>query len=59
MVSLSLSGNRRRRRLLVSNWRVTLVVAMATFYEEFKIKSQDLVDKVKGILHEGNVRRIL
>src|SRR5580704_19574300 len=59
MVSLSLSGNRRRRRLLVSNWRVTLVVAMATFYEEFKIKSQDLVDKVKGILHEGNVRRII
>jgi len=32
---------------------------MATFYEEFKIKSQDLVDKVKGILHEGNVRRII
>ena len=44
---------------MVSNWRVTLVIAMATFYEEFKIKSQDLVDKVKGILHEGNVRRII
>jgi hypothetical protein len=32
---------------------------MATFYEEFKIKGQDLVDKVKSILHEGNVRRII
>ena len=32
---------------------------MATFYEEFKIKSQDLVEKVKSILHEGNVRRII
>jgi len=32
---------------------------MANFYEEFKIKGQDLVDKVKSILHEGNVRRII
>jgi hypothetical protein len=32
---------------------------MATFYEEFKIKSQDLVEKVKSILHQGNVRRII
>jgi repressor of nif and glnA expression len=38
---------------------VTLVIAMANFYEEFKIKGQDLVDKVKSILHEGNVRRII
>lgn len=30
-----------------------------TFYEEFKIKGQDLVAKVKSILHEGNVRRII
>ena len=29
------------------------------FYEEFKVKGQDLVDKVKSILHEGNVRRII
>jgi repressor of nif and glnA expression len=32
---------------------------MANFYEEFKVRGQDLVDKVKGILHEGNVRRII
>jgi repressor of nif and glnA expression len=32
---------------------------MANFYEEFKVKGQDLVDKVKSILHEGNVRRII
>jgi hypothetical protein len=32
---------------------------MANFYEEFKVRGQDLVDKVKSILHEGNVRRII
>jgi len=30
-----------------------------TFYEEFKILGKDLVDKVKSLLHEGNVRRII
>jgi len=30
-----------------------------TFYEEFKVRGQDLVDKVKGIVHEGNARRII
>jgi hypothetical protein len=29
------------------------------FYEEFKVKGQDLVDKVKAMLHEANVRRII
>ena len=29
------------------------------FYEEFKVKGQDLVDKIKAIVHEGNVRRII
>jgi repressor of nif and glnA expression len=30
-----------------------------TFFEEFKILGKDLVDKVKSLLHEGNVRRII
>ena len=30
-----------------------------TFFEEFKVKGKDLVDKIKGIVHEGNVRRII
>ena len=30
-----------------------------TFYEEIKVKGKDLVDKVKKIVHEGNVRRII
>jgi hypothetical protein len=30
-----------------------------TFYEEFKVRGQDLVDKIKSIVHEGNVRRII
>ena len=29
------------------------------FYEEFKVKGKDLVDKVKALVHEGNVRRII
>ena len=29
------------------------------FFEEFKVKGKDLVDKVKSVLHEGNVRRII
>ena len=28
------------------------------FHEEFKVLGKDLVEKVKSILHEGNVRRI-
>ena len=29
------------------------------FYEEFKVRGKDLVDKVKSLVHEGNVRRII
>jgi hypothetical protein len=29
------------------------------FYEEFKVMGNDLVDKVKSLFHEGNVRRIM
>jgi hypothetical protein len=32
---------------------------MATIYEEFKVQSRDLVDKVRSFMHEGNVRRIV
>ena len=32
---------------------------MENFYEEIKVKGKDLVEKVKSILHEGNVRRII
>jgi hypothetical protein len=30
-----------------------------TFYEEVKVLAGDLVDKVKELVHEGNVRRII
>jgi hypothetical protein len=29
------------------------------FYEEFKVRGRDLVEKIKSLLHEGNVRRII
>ena len=35
---------------------------METFgriYEEFKVQANDLVDKVRQLIHEGNVRRII
>jgi hypothetical protein len=28
-------------------------------YEEFRVKGEDLVSKVKEILHEGNIRRVI
>ncbi len=28
-------------------------------YEEFKVHGKDLVDKVKALIHEGNIRRII
>lgn len=27
-------------------------------FEEFKVHGKELVDKVKGLIHEGNVRRV-
>jgi hypothetical protein len=30
-----------------------------THYEEFKVQAQDLVEKVRALLHEGNIRRII
>lgn len=32
---------------------------MANFFEEFKVRGQDLVEKIKSLVHEGNVRRII
>jgi Domain of unknown function (DUF4342) len=30
-----------------------------TFFEEIKVLGSELVDKVKALIHEGNVRRII
>ena len=30
-----------------------------TYYEEFKVKSKELGDKVKDLIHEGTIRRII
>ncbi len=30
-----------------------------TTFEEMKVKAGELVDKVKEVLHEGNVRRVI
>lgn len=28
-------------------------------YDEFKVQARDLVDKVRSLIHEGNIRRIM
>ncbi len=30
-----------------------------TFKEEFKVKGEELISKIKELIHEGNVRRII
>lgn len=32
---------------------------MTNVYEEFKVQSRDLVEKVKDLIHEGTARRII
>ena len=32
---------------------------IARNFEEFKVKAEELVDKIKELFHEGNVRRII
>jgi len=32
---------------------------MKTFFEEVRVLSHDLADKVKALIHEGNVKRII
>ena len=32
---------------------------MENFKEEFRVKSEELVEKVKQLIHEGNVRRLI
>ncbi|MCK9203446.1 MAG: DUF4342 domain-containing protein [Bacteroidales bacterium] len=32
---------------------------MEKFSEEFKVKGEELVEKVKQLIHEGNVRRLI
>jgi hypothetical protein len=31
----------------------------SVIYEEFKVRGRELVDKVSGLIHAGNVRRII
>jgi hypothetical protein len=32
---------------------------MENFKEEFRVKSEEIVEKVKQLIHEGNVRRLI
>ncbi|HTP87715.1 MAG TPA: DUF4342 domain-containing protein [Bryobacteraceae bacterium] len=32
---------------------------MEKFYEEFKVQARELVEKVRQLIHEGNVQRVI
>ena len=32
---------------------------MENFKEEFKVRSEEIIEKVKELIHEGNVRRLI
>lgn len=32
---------------------------MENYKEEFKVKSEEIIEKVKELIHEGNVRRLI
>jgi len=34
-------------------------MAMEKLYEEFKVQARELVAKVRELIHEGNVRRVI
>lgn len=34
-------------------------MAMENLYEEFKVQARELVEKVRQLIHEGNVRRVI
>ena len=36
-----------------------MIVAFQDFVEEVQVLGRDLVEKVKSLIHEGNVRRII
>ena len=38
---------------------VLSVKTMENFKEEFKVRSEEVVEKVKQLIHEGNVRRLI
>ena len=34
-------------------------MVMENFKEEFKVRSEEIIEKVKELIHEGNVRRLI
>jgi hypothetical protein len=40
-----------KERSIMSDFKV--------IYEEFKVQGKDLVEKLKVLIHEGNIRRII
>jgi hypothetical protein len=57
-VHLSGSGTIRREGTYRSEDRMSENVSKETRTEEHKVRGENLVSKVKEIIHEGNVRRI-
>lgn len=39
--------------------RYSVAMGFQATFDELKVQAADLVEKVKGLIHEGNVRRII
>jgi hypothetical protein len=51
------SAELRGRAARTIEWR--RIVAFQHFVEEIQVLGKDLVDKVKSLIHEGNVQRVI
>jgi Domain of unknown function (DUF4342) len=45
--------------LLPKGWYAHHMEQFDRFFEEIKVAGKDLVEKIKELIHEGNVRRII
>jgi CBS domain-containing protein len=56
-----IGANTATRRSFVAHILVNLIYhsVMDKFTEEFKVKGEELVEKVRQLIHEGNVRRLI
>src|SRR5687767_2380288 len=57
--SLITDGNTKRRLRGGVPRYTSLMDKFGQFFEQFKVQGQDLADKVRELIHEGNVRRII
>lgn len=48
-----------KKKCIFDLWLINRSFDMEKFSEEFRVKGEELVEKVKQLIHEGNVRRLI